>query len=195
MKHGPSVQQRWREFAGQYIIDFNPRKAYERCNCYSASGASARAAALKLLSNETVQQFISEVIEERKNRMELDQDKVVQEQMCLAFSDIRNYVSWDNEEVIVFDSSHLTEEQSRAIKKVEIHEDPTLYGNRRTVKVELYPKQAAIESLFRHLGLYEKDNTLVIEDKSKDQIEDIKELLKAQRERLEGSLNGNRQSS
>lgn len=149
-------EQRYKEFAHQYLFDFKAIAAYRRCNFkVGENKASDSAAASKLLSTPEVQEYIREFAEERQRRLIVKVDRIVEEQARIAFADIRNYFTWDAGEIVLKDSAMLDENASRAIERLEMttHESPMGEVTKR-VKIKLHSKAAALEALAKHLGMY-----------------------------------------
>lgn len=149
-------EQKYREFAQQYLFDFKAVAAYRRCNFkVGEAKQSDSASASKLLSNPEVQEYIRELAEERQRRLEVKVDRIVEEQARIGFADIRNYFEWDAGEIRLKDSAMLDENASRAIERLEMttYESPSGEVTKR-VKIKLHSKSAALESLAKHLGMY-----------------------------------------
>jgi phage terminase small subunit len=170
----PATEYRHREFAKQFAVDFNGGAAVERTSGYTATGHSAIVAAGRLLKEPDVQQYIREELESRNKRIEIDQDSALRAQEQLAFWDARDYVKLDGERLVAKKLEDLTPDQSGAICKIKIiQQDVIARGAMPGVKAEIVQlmrieyeldnKHGAIQSLFRHLGLYEKDNQQVAE--------------------------------
>lgn len=80
-------------------------------------------------------------------------DLVIAELASLAFSNIKDFIEWDDSGVRVKASAMLTREMARAIQSVSVREwqgGPVA----RSVQVKLYDKQKALESLCKYLGLF-----------------------------------------
>jgi len=171
----PATEYRKREFAKQFIIDFNGGDAVERTSGYSVTGHSATVAAGRLLKQPDVQQYIREEVQGRNERVEIDQDRALRAQEQLAFWDARDYVKLDGQRLVAKKLEDLTPDQSGAICKIKIiQQDAVIRGampgvppeivQLMRIEYELDNKHGAIQSLFRHLGLYEKDNEQVAAD-------------------------------
>lgn len=149
-------EQKYREFAQQYLFDFKAVAAYRRCNFKVGEAKSSdSAAASKLLATPEVQEYIRELAEERQRRLDVKVDRIVEEQARIGFADIRNYFEWDAGEIRLKDSAMLDENASRAIERLEMttYESPSGEVTKR-VKIKLHSKSAALESLAKHLGMY-----------------------------------------
>ncbi len=152
--------EKWREFAAQYIIDWDHGGAYKRCEWTTAKTLKqATTEGAKMIRIPEVQELIRAEHSARKQRLliekiRLDQDMVLKEQYRIATADIRNYMSWDNDDLVVKASSELTDDQAAAIAEVEFTDRSTPFMKNRRVKIKLHPKQIALESIAKHLGMY-----------------------------------------
>lgn len=151
-----SNEQKYREFAAQYLLDFKAIAAYRRCNFKQGEPkASDSAAASKLLATPEVQQYIEELAEERQRRFEVKVDRVVQELALIGFADIANYFEWTEDEIRLKPSAMLDPHASRCIERLDMvsYENPS--GDRtQRVKIKLHSKTAALESLAKYLKMY-----------------------------------------
>ena len=110
-------------------------------------------------------------------RTSVTQDSVEMELALIAFSNIRDYISWTKSEVTTVMSGTLTDDQRRAV--AEATEIVNVEGG-RTVKAKLHDKLSALDKLARHLNLYEGEGS---GDKS-----DKKSLTDLVREANEGRI-------
>lgn len=149
-------RDRFQEFVAHYTVTMNPSKAYRLCSWTTLKSSSAvSTAAHKLLAEPEVQEEIEAAMEERRKRLEVDADRVVLEQARIAFSDIRNYIEWQDGQIVFKEDSLLDENVSRAVEVLEVTERTYVSGDHsRRTRVKLYSKTAALESLMKHLGLY-----------------------------------------
>lgn len=163
-----STDMKKRRFAQEFIVDCDPGNAVERSPYKTSSRKSSVARGCQLLKDAKVQEYIKEEIEAQKKRLELDQDRVLREQMRIAFSDYNSYMNWDQNGTQWKDSKDLTEDQTRAIESVEFIENVSEYSANKRMKIKLYNKNVALDALSRHLGLYEKDNKRTIADETSE---------------------------
>jgi phage terminase small subunit len=85
-------------------------------------------------------------------------EKVINELRKLGFSNIKSFLSKDNE---IADLSQLPDEITAAVKSVQTtirHDSGDSEGYTEKVKLDLYDKRASLVDLGRHLGIFEKDN-------------------------------------
>jgi len=142
-------------FAAEYCVDLNASAAYRRAG-YNARGNSAEAAASRLLSNVKVQQAIQEKEKITAKRLEVNTENVLRATSALAFSDIRKLFNGDGSPKPI---QELDDETASAISSIEVGEmrsEGKVIG--RVCKIKLCDKNSAQERLFRHLGLFRKEN-------------------------------------
>ncbi|MDV2934166.1 terminase small subunit, partial [Enterococcus faecalis] len=82
------------QFAKEYLIDLNATQAAIRAGYYSKTAYSQ---GQRLLKNVEIQTRISELMNERSRRTEITADRVIQEIAKIAFSDIGEYMTWDQD--------------------------------------------------------------------------------------------------
>lgn len=142
-------------FAAEYCVDLNATAAYKRAG-YNARGNSAEAAASRLLSNVKVQQAIQEKEKIVARQLEVSTENVLRATSALAFSDIRKLFNSDGSPKSI---QELDDGTAAAISSIEVGEmraESKVVG--RVCKIKLWDKNSAQERLFKHLGLYRKEN-------------------------------------
>jgi hypothetical protein len=87
----------------------------------------------------------------------------------LAFSDIRDYMAWGKDYIILRDSNTLPPGASKAISQIEFIENEygTLQNRRinRRVILRMHDKKSALDSLAKMLGMYDNlDKKVTAED-------------------------------
>lgn len=152
-------------FVEEYLIDLNATQAAIRAG-YSKKTAQEQSS--RLLSNVMVQDAVSEAKKERSARTQIEADRVVQELAKIGFADIRRAVKWgatprdpqsDDFEptglniypVALVPSHEIDDDTAAAISEVSL----TQTG----VKLKMHDKKSSLDSLGKHLGIFEKDNT------------------------------------
>ena len=133
-------------FVQEYLIDLNATQAAIRAG-YS-KGSAARYA-VELLNKTHVAEAIRKAMAERNQRVEISQDRILEELACIAFGDLRDLATWDEHGVKLKSSTELTDEQAAAIS--EIAETVTKDGGNR--KIKRHDKVKALELLMRHKGM------------------------------------------
>lgn len=142
-----------REFCHQYTVDYNGRQAAIRAG-YSEKGADVQAS--NLLGMIKVQNYLKTLQCKLQNKTEITAERVLKEFSRIAFFDVRKLYD-DNGQLKQL--SELDEDIARAISGIEVNEifiEHQHVGN--TKKIKLSNKIAALESLAKHLGLFQLDN-------------------------------------
>lgn len=142
-------------FISEYLVDLNATQAAIRAG-YSAK--TARKQASRLLSNVDISQRITEKRQKQAANTGLSVERVLKEAMRLAFFDIRKLTDSEGNPIPVH---QLDADTAAAIQGLELATErgpdkesgPTIVR-----KYKIADKNSAIERLFKHLGLFEKDN-------------------------------------
>ena len=142
-------------FVSEYLVDLNATQAAIRAG-YSAK--TARKQASRLLSNVDISQRITEKCQKQAANTGLSVERVLKEAMRLAFFDIRKLTDSEGNPIPVH---QLDADTAAAIQGLELATErgpdnesgPTIVR-----KYKIADKNSAIERLFKHLGLFEKDN-------------------------------------
>ena len=148
-------QQRYVE---EYLVDLDRVAAAKRAN-YSAK--SAASAANRLMKNPNILRAITLAKKLRSARIEVTQDRVIQEIAKIAFANMHDYISVDDEGYATVDFSDLNRDKCAAIKEIVVDTLPRGTGeDRHTVlrtRFKLYDKLEALTTLAKHLGLFSMD--------------------------------------
>ena len=88
-------------------------------------------------------------MQERNRRVEISQDRILEELANIAFGDLRDAVTWGPRGVSLKDSKELTDEQAAAIS--EVGETVTKDGG--STRIKRHDKVKALELLMRHKGM------------------------------------------
>ena len=146
-------------FVAEYLKDLNATKAAIRAG-YSENRASE--IGYQLLQKTTVSKAIADAMARRIKRTEVTQDRVVQEYARLAFSNMRDFVDLSQGGIAIRDISNLSEDEQRCI--AEVSETTTKDGG--SVKFKLHDKKGALDSLARHLGMFNDKLSVAVHDPS-----------------------------
>lgn len=161
-------------FCTAYIETGNASEAYRLH--YDASAMNANTigrAAHELLKNPKVAERIEELRAEHKERHKATIDKIVKELSIIAFADPGDYFDWNKDGVTVKDKASLTPEQRRAISAVE----QTVTEAGGTIRIKLSDRQAALEKLGKHLGMFKDVHEHTGPDGGPIQIERIERVI------------------
>lgn len=144
-------------FVEEYLVDLNATQAAKRAG-YSPT--SAKQVSVEVMSNPSVSRAVAERVADRNERLEMRQDAVVLELARLGFSNMADYIRFDTDGQPVVDLEKCSREQLACIQEIttetrrETGEDGERSADVIKVKVKLYDRRQALESLGKHLGLY-----------------------------------------
>lgn len=165
-------------FIREYLVDLNATQAYLRAGYNVKSEDVAAVNAKRLLSNAKIDAAIQKAINKRAERVEMKADDVLLEYKRLAESDITNYLEVrtllmkvaeteegepiyeKRDEIILKDFSALSKDQTAAIESIKYGK----YG----IEFKLHDKKGALDSVSRHLGLFNDKVTVTVEKKLED---------------------------
>lgn len=131
------------KFCNLYIETSNASEAYRKV--YSCKGSSDKTiweAASKLVSKLSPR--IQELQSELRKKSNITKDRVLEELRCIAFADIRDFLSIRNGMVIFKDSSEWTEEMARAVESVKV--------TKEGIELKLNGKSWSISRICKMLG-------------------------------------------
>lgn len=144
---------RQEQFVAEYLIDLNGTQAAIRAG-YSAKTAQEQAS--RLLSNVMVMNLVNEKRQNLQKATDITAERVLKEVAGLAFFDVRKLVNADGSPKSITD---LDDETARAIQGIELQTVKDGENDFALVrKYKIADKNAALEKLMKHLGLFEKDN-------------------------------------
>ncbi len=157
-----------KRFVSEYLIDLNATQAAIRAG-YSPKTANEQGA--RLLANVSIAQTIQKAMQDREQRTEITQDRVLQEYARLAFYDPRKLFQPDGTPKPI---EALDDDTAAALSGLEVREEFEGTGENRTFagytkKYKLANKLGALDSLAKHLGLFDtkeedsEDETIKIE--------------------------------
>ncbi len=168
-------------FCVEYLIDLNAAHAAER------SGFSKKTSAQighELLGFPEIQKRITKGRDRLMAKTELTAERVVLEMRRLAFSDIRDAVSWGPKGLVLDPSANLSDGMAAAVHAVK--ETTSQTGS--TIEIKLHPKTPALEMLGKYFRLF-IDTKVVLTKRIEDMTED--ELIDLLGEEFAGDLAGN----
>lgn len=141
-----------KRFVDEYLIDLNATQAAIRAG-YSPKTANEQGA--RLLANVSIAQTIQKAMQDREQRTEITQDRVLQEYARLAFYDPRKLFQPDGTPKPI---EALDDDTAAALAGLEVREEFEGAGENRafvgyTKKYKLANKLGALDSLAKHLGM------------------------------------------
>lgn len=149
-------------FCNEYLVDLNGAAAATRAG-YSAN--SAKQTAYKLMDRPRIQVRIRELIDRQKERTKVTADRVIAEYAKLAFANMYEHLRIQPDGSVIVDLSLLTPDQAAALSEVTQETVSRTGGDDKDkdgapaqpvlrTKIKLASKQAALDSLARHLGMF-----------------------------------------
>jgi phage terminase small subunit len=144
-------------FVQEYLIDLNATQAAIRAG-YSAKTAEQQG--FQLLQKTSVQKAIAEGRRQREERTAVSADRVLLEAARLALFDPRKLFHDDGRPKGI---TELDDDTAAAVAGIEVVEQFEGSGKDRVFvgylkKYRIADKNSALEKLFKHHGLYERDN-------------------------------------
>lgn len=143
-------------FVAEYLVDLNAAQAAIRAG-YSPKTAKEQGA--RLLTNVHIQKAVQERRQQHQANTGLTVERVLLEAMRLAFFDIRKLTDADGNPIPI---NQLDDDTAAAIQGLELATERVRGDDEgaETVvrKYKIADKNAAVERLFKHLGLFQKDN-------------------------------------
>jgi phage terminase small subunit len=149
------------KFCLEYIETGNASEAYRRAfNTERMKPETVNRNAKAMIDDSKIATRLQALKKPVIEKMELNLEKVLTENMHLAFFDIRTMF---NENGTLKPVSEWSDSIGASVKSIEIDELYEGSGKDRirigeTKKVQFWDKGAAIDKLMKHLGAYEKDN-------------------------------------
>lgn len=145
-------------FCDEYIKDFNASRAYKVAYPNCKKDDSARANASRLLTNDSIIEYINQQKEQLANKMEITQERVLQEMARIAFADIRKlYNDYGGLKSI----QDLDDDVASIITGIEVTEEFEGYGQDReqigyTKKIKMADKTKALDMLGKYFGMFKE---------------------------------------
>ena len=142
MKRG-GLTDRERLFVAEYLVDLNATQAATRAGF---SGHRPDVYAVRLMKKPAVLIAIKRGMERREQRTNITADRVLREYEKIAFANAGDFMDWDETRVTLVPRSELTDDDCAAISEIA----ETKAGRR----VKLHDKLGALDSIARHLGMF-----------------------------------------
>lgn len=145
------AQEKRSLFVREYLVDRNGTRAA------IAAGYAPRSASVtscRLLRNAKVRAEVSQVTEQRLERLEVTAEAVIQELAKVAFANMKDYLSVREDGSVYVDVSEITSVQAAGLADLRIDECRTEKGCIRRTRLKLGPKTRALELLGKHLKLW-----------------------------------------
>lgn len=150
---------RLKEFVDTYVQDFNAARAYGLVFGLK-NEASARSCASKYLTESNVQQYLRQVLKERREALHLDTTYVVRKLNDIVEADYTQSIRVMTEEQL----RAMPEGIRKLVQGVKLKKKTWLSGENNDeeiteeYEVTFMSKDKALEALGRHTGAFMKDN-------------------------------------
>ena len=143
------MNERQQRFVERYLLHLNASKAALEIGC---KPCSARASGWKYRHHPKVAAAIEARMAERAQRLRVSAERVVEELARLAFSDIGNIAQWGTGSLTLKPNDDVAIDDRVAIAELSLDQGK---GKSRRTRIKLHDKQRALETLARHLGLFD----------------------------------------
>ena len=128
-------------FVDEYLVDLNATEAAIRAG-YSAK--TAKSIGSENLTKPDIDEAIKQAQAAAADRAQITQDRVIAELAQVAFADIRDFVAWGGQTVVLKASPDLA--SAAAVMSVS--------GDGEKAQIRLHDKLRALELLGKHLGVW-----------------------------------------
>lgn len=155
------LTEKQEKFALAYFRCGNASEAYrEAYNTGKMKPESVNRCAKQLMDNAKIASRVAELRNASAERAEIDDAELLREAKRLALSDIRGLFNPDGS---VKPPSEWPDAVAAAVASIEVFEEFEGSGDLRTLightkKLKFWDKNSALERLFKHRGLFEKDH-------------------------------------
>lgn len=153
-------------FVDEYLIDCNATAAAKRAG-YAESTAEKKAQRWVGKSREQSEYpEMWDAVEARRQTLRetkhVTQERVIEEYRRIAFADVRDLFTWDEDRAAYVPSDNLTEEQAAVVSSIEAKTTTRRLGEVSEtdilLKLKTHDKLRALDALGKHLGIFEADN-------------------------------------
>lgn len=134
------LTEKQKRFVQEYLVDLNATAAAQR------AGYKDPNIGRQLITKNNVSAAIQAAMDKRQARVEITQDRVLQELAAVAFASAADYTDIISGAAIPRNTADMTQRQKAAIVSIK--------QTRGGVEIKLAGKLKALELLGRHLGLF-----------------------------------------
>lgn len=149
IKEYKNLSLRRQIFVRQLLLDpkRNATKAAERAGY---TGKNPTVVSSQIMSDKKVKIVIAKYDEHECAEHGVIRLRIITELCLIAFSDLKDFMSWADEGLKLINSKDLPDGASRIVN--EVSETMTMFGNSK--KIKLYDKLTAMRELNKMLGFY-----------------------------------------
>ncbi len=148
-----------KHFCREYIYDWNATRSYKIAYPDCKTDNSAAASAIALLRITKIKEYIEEIQKDLEKQAGISRTMVLQEHMKLAFSSIAHlhntWIERKEFEELTNEEKACIAEISTQVRTQKINEELV---DIEFIKIKLYDKQKALDSIGKMLGYNEPDN-------------------------------------
>lgn len=148
-----NLKPQHQSFVLAYIETFNAKISAIRAGF---APKHAKAYGYQLLQRPEIKAEIDRITQLKAEHIQVDQYMIVEQLQKIAFADLTDYVSWDENGVMFLDPEKV---DGQVIAEIDVSNATTVDANGKDVsrtkrKIKLQDKLKAIELLGRHLGMF-----------------------------------------
>jgi len=146
-----------KKFIKEYLKDLNGTKAAVRAGY---SKRSAKQQGSRLLTNDDLLKELKTEIENLNKKTNIELESVLSELKTIAFSDITDYLDFDDNGIKIQDSKKIEKNKLRAIESIQISESK----NENLKRLKLHSKVNALDRLLDYIELTDpklKDKNII----------------------------------
>ncbi len=128
------------------------------------SKATARAIACRLLANVYIKAKIAKLKAELAEKLGVTAERVIGEMVKVGFTNMEDFTQDSDDGLTLKDLAGIGRDNMAAVESIKITTTTERDGKgkptrtHRTTQFKLYSKLNALDSLGKHLGIFEKDN-------------------------------------
>lgn len=151
-EHFDKLPPRYQLFVGEYVESNNLSKAARKAG---SKAKNISQAGKDLLKRPDIQRAVREFRDNLAKEINITADSVLREMARIGFCDLRNILDEDGN---IKKLQDMPPDVTAAISSIEVVTNSTGDKVEYIKKIRTWDKKGALESLAKHLGLFEKDN-------------------------------------
>ena len=149
-----------KKFVQEYLVDLNGTQA---CIRSGYSEKTARQIATDLLSKVHIQQALDEAQQKIIKKTKITQERVLEEYAKIAFSDLSEYISFENGKATLKNINDIPKNIRAVIAEIKETKDGLTF--------KLHSKTDALNSIAKHLGMFIERSQIDINSQMTEDIE------------------------
>lgn len=156
-----TLKDQQKKFCQLWVIDFNLANAWIGAGYKPKTRRAAEASASRfMLSNVIAQKYITKLLKGQEQRAEKSADDIIRELEKVGFSNIKNYLDIEGDEVYFKELANVPDEQAAAVESVKVSKKIIKGKNKeddvevQAIQFKLYSKLTALELLGKRYKLF-----------------------------------------